>query len=261
MPVASTRFGIETPIQRQARRLAVPAGAGRLGLPCAGGAREQASTRTPRPRGCSRSQLRTKSDLKVIDTDVRLARRRGRQASQAAGTPIAVDAAAIAAGEARIKDDKDLQAYEDIFADAAYWKKIGDEYQSPLIVTGIGPVHRVGQERHGLQAAGNVRLDGPAGSYEEVAAVRRPQGLRPDAEVRVHRRPDRRAALLGVVPGRGALPRQPEHPGAVVLFRADGQAAAGVPEHPEHPEDPGHPDPAASSTDAWFAETRRASPA
>jgi hypothetical protein len=35
-----------------------------------------------------------------------------------------------------IKDPKDLEPYEHIFADVEYWKKIGEEYQNPLIVTG-----------------------------------------------------------------------------------------------------------------------------
>ena len=37
---------------------------------------------------------------------------------------------------AAIKDPKDLEPYEHIFADVEYWKKIGEEYQNPLIVTG-----------------------------------------------------------------------------------------------------------------------------
>jgi hypothetical protein len=36
----------------------------------------------------------------------------------------------------QIKDDKDLASYDRLFANTAYWKKIGEEYQSPLIVTG-----------------------------------------------------------------------------------------------------------------------------
>ena len=36
----------------------------------------------------------------------------------------------------KILDEKDLEAYEPLFANAAYWKKIGEEYQNPLIVTG-----------------------------------------------------------------------------------------------------------------------------
>ena len=35
-----------------------------------------------------------------------------------------------------IKDEKDLDAYEHVFANVDYWKKIGEEYQQPLIVTG-----------------------------------------------------------------------------------------------------------------------------
>ena len=31
---------------------------------------------------------------------------------------------------------KDLAKYDKIFADVAYWKKLGEEYQNPLIVTG-----------------------------------------------------------------------------------------------------------------------------
>ncbi len=35
-----------------------------------------------------------------------------------------------------IKNEKDLEAYERLFANTAYWKQIGEEYQNPLIVTG-----------------------------------------------------------------------------------------------------------------------------
>ena len=81
-----------------------------------------------------RSQLRTKSGLKVIDADVRsmvdeVDKRRPPVAS-AAATP------AQPTDEPKIKDEKDLQRYESIFADVDYWKKLGEEYQQPLIVTG-----------------------------------------------------------------------------------------------------------------------------
>jgi hypothetical protein len=36
----------------------------------------------------------------------------------------------------RIRDEKDLERLESIFADVDYWKKIGEEFQNPLIVTG-----------------------------------------------------------------------------------------------------------------------------
>src|SRR3954471_20571315 len=38
--------------------------------------------------------------------------------------------------EPTIKSEKDLAKFDKIFADVAYWKKLGEEYQTPLIVTG-----------------------------------------------------------------------------------------------------------------------------
>jgi hypothetical protein len=35
-----------------------------------------------------------------------------------------------------IRTKKDLERYERIFADAAFWKKVGAEYENPLIITG-----------------------------------------------------------------------------------------------------------------------------
>ena len=51
---------------------------------------------------------------------------------RADGTTEAQSQAALAV----IKDDKDLEPYERLFANVDYWKKIGEEYQQPLIVTG-----------------------------------------------------------------------------------------------------------------------------
>ena len=79
-----------------------------------------------------RSQLRTKSDLKVIDADVRSLIEevdKRRQQTGALAMPQEAD-------EPRIKDEKDLQEYESIFADVDYWIQLGEEYQQPLIVTG-----------------------------------------------------------------------------------------------------------------------------
>jgi hypothetical protein len=44
--------------------------------------------------------------------------------------------APAAADEPKIRNEKDLEAYERIFADVSFWKKLGEEYQNPLIVTG-----------------------------------------------------------------------------------------------------------------------------
>ena len=74
-----------------------------------------------------RSQLRTKSELRVIDSDVLpLMEVAATDRKTDGGTPLPNP----------IKDDKDIDQYEHVFADTNYWKKIGEEYQQPLIVTG-----------------------------------------------------------------------------------------------------------------------------
>ena len=50
----------------------------------------------------------------------------------------------------KIKDEKDLEPYDRLFANTAYWKRIGEEYQNPLIVTGSvlfvpALLHRLGE--------------------------------------------------------------------------------------------------------------------
>lgn len=57
----------------------------------------------------------------------------------AGAAPAAPPAAASDAAKLlpkQIKDEKDLEAYDGLFANAAYWKKLGEEFQGPLIVTG-----------------------------------------------------------------------------------------------------------------------------
>ena len=101
-----------------------------------------------------RSQLRSKTTLRVIEAEVlplvELANEHAAKSGDgtSAGTPSATDPATTAAtdstakpatppaGETPIRSRKDLEKYERIFADAAFWKKIGEEYEMPLIVTG-----------------------------------------------------------------------------------------------------------------------------
>ncbi|MGE0594195.1 MAG: hypothetical protein AB7G23_18735 [Vicinamibacterales bacterium] len=76
-----------------------------------------------------RSQLRTKSELNVIDSDVLpliAVAEEGLEAPPARNDD----------GEAIIEGEDDLQPYEHLFANVDYWKRIGEEYQNPLIVTG-----------------------------------------------------------------------------------------------------------------------------
>ena len=72
-----------------------------------------------------RSQLRNKSELRVIDTDV----------LPLVDVATTGDEAAKAAAK-QIREEKDLESYEHLFAKVDYWKQIGEEYQQPLIVTG-----------------------------------------------------------------------------------------------------------------------------
>ena len=98
-----------------------------------------------------RSQLRTKSSLKVIDADILALidiAKEQRQGTTGAGPEDAAPATGPAnrapADKANqtlalppsIKDEKDLEPYERLFANTAYWKRIGEEFQNPLIVTG-----------------------------------------------------------------------------------------------------------------------------
>jgi len=67
--------------------------------------------------------------------------------AQAANAPAPGAAQAETGLPKKIKDEKDLQAYDPIFANVAFWKKLGAEYQSPLIVTGtilFTPMARAG---------------------------------------------------------------------------------------------------------------------
>ena len=100
-----------------------------------------------------RSQLRTKSSLKVIDADVLPLMDIAQDQSRAASDDVPREQHGGPSGNGaggqdahaqtqtvplpqKIREEKDLEPYERLFANTAYWKKIGEEYQNPLIVTG-----------------------------------------------------------------------------------------------------------------------------
>ena len=84
-----------------------------------------------------RSQLRTKSSLRVIDAGVlNLMAVAGASAEPTLESTNGSTQSTTDPAEPRIKDEKDLEAYEQIFADADYWRRVGEEFQNPLIVTG-----------------------------------------------------------------------------------------------------------------------------
>jgi hypothetical protein len=160
-----------------------------------------------------RSQLRSKSSLRVIDADVLplidlATEQRAKPAAPAsdsgAGTTSegttppptpppstngpsttaqgtasqgtngkpAQGAPAATGEQTRIKDEKDLQPLEGIFANVDFWKKIGEEYQNPLIVTGtvlFTPHSQAGmvqREREVIDPLGRRRVE-PVREYME----------------------------------------------------------------------------------------------
>jgi hypothetical protein len=145
-----------------------------------------------------RSQLRSKSSLKVIEADAlplmslaadaHTAGNGGPLApvpqppagdgqEQQTTTPPAQQTPAPVeklgdAKEPRIKNEKDLEPYERVFADVSYWKKIGEEYQQPLIVTGtilFTPHSKAGivqREQESYDAFGRRRVE-PVRAYME----------------------------------------------------------------------------------------------
>jgi hypothetical protein len=93
-----------------------------------------------------RSQLRSKSELRVIEAEAlplaQLALKaqgtNGGSNTQEGGPirPVNQLQQPPAEQEHPINNEKDLERYQGIFADAEFWKRIGEEYQNPLIVTG-----------------------------------------------------------------------------------------------------------------------------
>jgi hypothetical protein len=85
-----------------------------------------------------RSQLRQKGSLRVIEAEALplteiAAQQNGIERTQ---SPSPDAAATEEPGLPPIREERDLEAYEKIFSNTEYWKKIGDEHQSALIVTG-----------------------------------------------------------------------------------------------------------------------------
>ena len=123
-----------------------------------------------------RSQLRTESSLDVIDTEVIELRdiaeqqadfvppRRSDPQSGVTSEGNGDESNESEEDEDQTLSEEDLEAYEHIFSDAAYWRQLGEEYQSPLIVTGT--IHfathqasgMVSREREVYDALGRRRV-------------------------------------------------------------------------------------------------------
>lgn len=124
-----------------------------------------------------RSQLRNKGVMRVIDADtlplLDVAKENGSEATSAPAPDQQVAPAAPAQDKPPvINDEKDLEQYQHLFANTAYWKKIGEEFQQPLIVTGsilFAPQQRSGfvqREQESYDSFGR-RIVVPVRTYME----------------------------------------------------------------------------------------------
>ena len=115
-----------------------------------------------------RSQLRNRSDLQVIETDV-----------LALADLVMEDGLGDGFGDAvplteptAITEEQQLEAYERVFADIGFWRQLGEEHQDPLIVTGtvlFVPHSREGfvtQEQESYDSFGRRRVV-PTRAYRE----------------------------------------------------------------------------------------------
>jgi hypothetical protein len=89
-----------------------------------------------------RSQLRQKGSLRVIEAEaLPLTQIAAEQAGieKVSPPPSTSENATSATSEPQlplIREERDLEPYEKIFANTEYWKKVGEEHQGALIVTG-----------------------------------------------------------------------------------------------------------------------------
>jgi hypothetical protein len=89
-----------------------------------------------------RSQLRNKGIMRVIDADTLPLLEVAKQNGETPAPPVPDQQAVAPVPEQDpnkppvFNDEKDLEPYNHIFANVAYWKRIGEEFQQPLIVTG-----------------------------------------------------------------------------------------------------------------------------
>ncbi|MEZ5286301.1 MAG: hypothetical protein R2712_16125 [Vicinamibacterales bacterium] len=88
-----------------------------------------------------RSQLRNKNILRVVDADtVALAEKALEEVEPPPPPPPAPGAEPPPEPEPgqlpAVTDERSLDLYAKVFDDAAYWKRVGEEHEQPLIVTG-----------------------------------------------------------------------------------------------------------------------------
>src|SRR3954471_14392672 len=91
------------------------------------------------PAAPSESSTESSGDLPKVAAEVQTGAPSAPAPASASTPPASAStppAAAAPAAETKIRNAKDLEKYQSIFSDVAFWKKIGEEYENPLIVTG-----------------------------------------------------------------------------------------------------------------------------
>lgn len=179
-----------------------------------------------------RSQLRNKGLMRVVDADTLPLLEVAKRASGDDDAPPVPDQQAAPApqdpAKVVINDEKDLEQYQHVFANVAYWKRIGEEYQQPLIVTGavlFAPQQRSGfvqREQESYDSFGR-RMVVPVRTYmERKGFVLRPTFIFIDGRTgeTLHTETFREEILYNATQQTPALSWS---------FRADGPPPAGVP--------------------------------
>ena len=209
-----------------------------------------------------RSQLRTKSSLKVIDADVmplieiaqdqnKARRRRGaggrrRRGPSRRGTGRERRQSGPGAAASRSRTRRISSRTSGSSRTPPTGRRSARSIQNPLIVTGtvlFTPHSRSGfvqREQEVFDAFGRRRVV-PVRTYmERKGFILRPKFVFIDGRTGA-------TMYSETLPRRDALQRAAEHAGAVVVLRADGPPRAELPEHAQQPEDQGHARPAAGS--------------
>lgn len=84
-----------------------------------------------------RSQLRNKNVLRVVDADTIPIAEKALEEVEPPPPPPEPPAVQPEPGQLPpVSDERDLDRYAQVFQDAEYWKKVGEEHEQPLIVTG-----------------------------------------------------------------------------------------------------------------------------
>lgn len=117
-----------------------------------------------------KSQLRNGSRLKVVDASdalplLDMAAQSRSDTAKWGVVPAGVRAMVSSKTPKIPKSEEELKTYERIFRDVAFWKRIGEEYQHPIIITGTvfftaeARYGLVAREREVFDAAGRRRLE------------------------------------------------------------------------------------------------------